>query len=191
MIKKEKRPNTADDKKSDCNELIFCQAVDEDNKYEITDCTNVNEHSALDAVLNGIAELDEELFPANVWGLEAYRQSAGNDYDFLIAALKEKQDDAAEQKVIGFALLRCFDDAEIIRIAVCQSERKKGIGKRLLMELLNEAEKRGIHDMILEVRASNEAAKRLYESAGFMIEGIRRKYYCNPTEDAVIMRFKW
>ncbi len=145
-------------------------------------------------IISEISRIDGILFPTNVWGYESYLKSAENDYDYLIAATdtacgaEDRQD---EEAVAGFALLRCLDDAELIRIAVDTAYRRQGIGYRLLTALKDEAERRGIHDIILEVRESNEPAKRMYEKAGFVTEGIRKKYYSEPTEDAVIMRFKW
>ena len=145
------------------------------------------------AVLSGIERIDKMLFPANVWGYASYLKSAENDYDYLITATDEACSAGCErsEEVAGFALLRCFDDAELIRIAVDPLRQRRGIGLKLLKALIEEAKGRFIHDIILEVRESNEAARRLYEKAGFVTEGIRRKYYSEPTEDAVIMRFKW
>ena len=94
-------------------------------------------------------------------------------------------------KLAGFALLRCFDDAELIRIAVDTKQRRHGIGERLLDNLLQEARTREIHNIFLEVRSSNVPAIRLYEKAGFINAGIRKGYYSNPTEDAIIMRYTW
>lgn len=145
------------------------------------------------AVISEIAKIDEALFPSNVWGAASYLKSSENDYDYLIAAIDEANAAEPEQQGVtaGFALLRCFDDAELVRIAVDKKYRRQGIGEGLLTALTEEAKGRGIHDIILEVRASNEPALRLYEKAGFTTEGIRRRYYSAPTEDAVIMRYKW
>ena len=218
-----------------------------------------------DSITEQIARLDELIFPANVWGLESYRSSVLNDYDYLIAAVcKEEEqaaftvlepgaadiscsaasdggnpkevhnantdvnaetdvqaaaadntgaadyeasendgypeaaeraescsDNAAAPAVAGYALLRCFDDAEIIRIATDSRYRRQGIGSMLLDSLHAEAHKRDIHSIFLEVRSSNMPAIRLYEQAGFERAGVRRDYYSAPTEDAIIMRYTW
>ncbi len=134
-------------------------------------------------VLQQIASLDAAIFPRNIWGLESYRKSTVNTYDYLTAAITNK--------VAGFALLRCFDDAELIRIAVEPGLRRQGIGEQLLNDLLQEVKKRDIHDIFLEVRSGNEAAIGLYTKAGFVNAGIRKGYYSNPAEDAIIMRYTW
>ena len=134
--------------------------------------------------LKQISELDEAIFSGNIWGIDSYRKSTVNEYDYLTVAMDSS-------KLAGFALLRCFDDAELIRIAVDTRQRRHGIGERLLDNLLQEARTREIHNIFLEVRSSNVPAIRLYEKAGFINAGIRKGYYSNPTEDAIIMRYTW
>lgn len=138
----------------------------------------------LEQALQQIAGLDAEIFPGNIWGIDSYRRSTVNTYDYLTAAMDGSS-------LAGFALLRCFDDAELIRIAVDTRFRRQGIGEQLLSDLLREVRKRDIHDIFLEVRSGNEAAIGLYTKAGFISAGVRKGYYSNPTEDAIIMRYTW
>ena len=63
----------------------------------------------------------------------------------------------------------------------------KGIARKLLKQLLEEAKKQNLHRIYLEVRASNIAAVTLYEHAGFKEVGQRKNYYDNPREDAILM----
>ena len=89
--------------------------------------------------------------------------------------------------VVGFAgATVLFEDSELLRIAVLQSERGKGFGGKLLDILIRNAKERGAEKMFLEVRVSNTAARNLYESRGFSVTGIRKKYYADG-EDAVGM----
>lgn len=171
--------------------------------------------------LKQISELDKAIFSGNIWGIDSYRKSTVNEYDYLtVAIIKDNSDEdnhvvtksdnigdrnqnktAASDTDIdrehssgslaGFALLRCFDDAELIRIAVDTTFRRQGIGEQLLSDLLQEVRKRDINDIFLEVRSSNEAAIGLYTKAGFINAGVRKGYYSNPTEDAIIMRYTW
>ncbi|MDD5832257.1 MAG: ribosomal protein S18-alanine N-acetyltransferase [Clostridiales bacterium] len=92
-------------------------------------------------------------------------------------------------RVAGFGLLRCFDDAEVVRIAVRSEYRREGIGSRLLEGLISEAKRRKVSGIFLEVRSSNLAAVSMYRRAGFTEEGIRKNYYSSPAEDALIMRY--
>ncbi len=134
--------------------------------------------------LREVAEIDAALFPGNVWGLSSYAKSAEQDYDFLIVA-------AGGAFIKGFALLRCMDDAELIRIAVRPEYRRQSIGRKLLNALTDETHRRDIHSIFLEVRSSNTAAAAMYEAAGFDRVGVRKAYYSNPQEDALIMRYTW
>lgn len=141
----------------------------------------------LERALHRISDIDEEIFPGNVWGLKAYSDSTVHDYDHLIAAFAKT--DAKDETLIGFALLRCFDDAELIRIAVDKSFRQWGVGRKLLDELITETEKRNIKDIFLEVRVGNIPAVSMYRAAGFTDAGVRKNYYSEPKEDALIMRY--
>jgi len=93
-----------------------------------------------------------------------------------------------EEDVIGYAALRILaGEGEIQRIAVHPSCRRQGVGKKLMEEMTSFATNQGVGDITLEVRAGNQAALSLYKSYGFSEEGIRKRYYRNPEEDAVIM----
>lgn len=106
-------------------------------------------------------------------------------------AFTEENDAACMHKIslAGFALLRCFDDAELIRIAVDESCRRHGIGRALLERLIAEAGTRGVSSIFLEVRSGNTPAIAMYEAAGFTREGVRKGYYSGPKEDALIMKY--
>lgn len=94
-------------------------------------------------------------------------------------------------EVIGFiALLYSFDTADILDIAVMPSHTRKGIAKTLLFYAFEHCAKKGITELLLEVRASNTAAIALYESAGFERIHLRKNYYSAPLEDALIYRRK-
>jgi ribosomal-protein-alanine acetyltransferase len=89
--------------------------------------------------------------------------------------------------VAGFLVTRQVapGESEILNIAVDPAERRAGIARRLLTDAL--ARVKGT--WFLEVRASNAAAIRLYESVGFTRAGNRKDYYDEPAEDAIVMRF--
>lgn len=87
----------------------------------------------------------------------------------------------------GF-IMRAADEATLENLAVMPRFRRAGIGGAITEMLLHVAEADGARVCFLEVRASNEAARRLYEKAGFREISVRRDYYEKPTEDAVIMK---
>lgn len=90
--------------------------------------------------------------------------------------------------VLGYCVLRTLaDEGEIQRIAVNPAFRRQGIARKLMESMAAVARMKGAREVALEVRESNESARKLYESYGFRQEAVRRGYYRNPTEDAIIM----
>jgi len=90
--------------------------------------------------------------------------------------------------VVGYAVLWCvLDEGELANLAVRPRFRGRGLGRKLLEEVIAVARGRGIAKMYLEVRVSNQLAAGLYRSVGFTDVGTRRAYYDQPREDARIM----
>lgn len=88
--------------------------------------------------------------------------------------------------VEGYILCsKVLDECHVIRIAVREGMREKGIGKRMMEKLFEEA--KGINKFYLEVRASNLAAGKFYKKMGFTESYVRKKYYSDNGEDAVFM----
>ena len=81
-----------------------------------------------------------------------------------------------------------MDESDMMNVAVHPDYRRKGIAEALVAELVEALKKRESHCLTLEVRASNEPAKALYEKLGFTQVGLRKSYYRNPKEDALILR---
>ena len=75
----------------------------------------------------------------------------------------------------------------MVNVAVKPEYRKRGIASGLLNELMRAGSERGVKDYTLEVRAGNHGAIALYENLGFKSEGIRKDFYREPVEDALIM----
>jgi ribosomal-protein-alanine N-acetyltransferase len=90
--------------------------------------------------------------------------------------------------VVGYAgLMVIVDDAHVTTVAVAPSHQHRGIGTRLLLVLLRDAIALGAERVTLEVRASNRSAQALYSRFGFAPSGVRKGYYVDNREDAVIM----
>ena len=81
-----------------------------------------------------------------------------------------------------------MDESDMMNVAVHPDHRRKGVAESLVNELIEALKKRGSRCLTLEVRASNEPAKALYETLGFVQVGLRKNYYRNPKEDALILR---
>ena len=93
-----------------------------------------------------------------------------------------------EGKVIGYV---CADyrlhESYVLTLAVHPDYRRRGVATVLMDEAIRELKERGCVFLYLKVRASNAGAREFYEHLGFKVEGIRKKYYDTPEEDALVM----
>lgn len=93
-----------------------------------------------------------------------------------------------ENQAVGYILYTLTDfDLDIDSVFVLDAFRKKGIGKKLVLEVLSMATKKGLEKVFLEVRKSNIPAISLYQSQGFIEFSVRKKYYFDG-EDAICMQ---
>lgn len=91
-------------------------------------------------------------------------------------------------ELIGFcAYWRVVDEVHINNLAVLAAFRRRGIARALMERVLTEARADGATRALLEVRRSNADARRLYEGLGFTLAGVRRQYYSQPVEDALVL----
>ncbi|MBU6423658.1 MAG: ribosomal protein S18-alanine N-acetyltransferase [Chloroflexota bacterium] len=94
----------------------------------------------------------------------------------------------AGDAVVGYGgLWLMVDEAHITTFAVLPEHRRQRIGERMLQRLFDIAQEMGAEWLTLEVRVSNLPAQRLYEKYGFRRAGVRRRYYSDNNEDALIM----
>ena len=84
-----------------------------------------------------------------------------------------------------------MDESDMMNVAVAADFRRRGIAESLIVSLVTELKARGSRCLTLEVRASNVPAIALYEKLGFSQVGLRKNYYRNPREDALILRKEW
>lgn len=92
-------------------------------------------------------------------------------------------------KPVGYAgMYTVLDEGMINNVAVDPAFRRRRIASELLSALIRHAEEHGVKELTLEVRHSNEAAVRLYEKEGFVPVGVRRNYYVDPREDALLYK---
>ncbi|HMS54256.1 MAG TPA: ribosomal protein S18-alanine N-acetyltransferase [Fimbriimonadaceae bacterium] len=81
----------------------------------------------------------------------------------------------------------CIDEAHVTNVAVAEEDRRKGVGKSIVKELLDKSVDSGATCSTLEVRAGNHPAIQMYKSFGFVPVATRKRYYPDNHEDAVVM----
>jgi [ribosomal protein S18]-alanine N-acetyltransferase len=145
--------------------------------------------------LPSVMVLEEELFAPDTWTEAMYRDelSRGDTRYYVVAEfhLEGEDDDEPEggaPVLVGYAGLIAYDDeAHVATLGVAKALQGEGVGSLLLDDLLSEADKRS-PVVLLEVRADNEIAQRLYTRRGFEEIGRRRGYYQPSGDDAVVMK---
>ena len=128
-----------------------------------------------------MAALDIVCFAAP-WSEEAFRQELEeNNLAFYVVAELKGQ-------VVGYAgLWAILDEGHITNVAVSPEHRKRGIGHAVVEVLVDATEQAGLNSFTLEVRTSNITAQNLYKKFGFTEAGLRKGYYEDNGEDAIIM----
>lgn len=131
-----------------------------------------------------IADLELAIFP-DAWSLPALQESLRQKSRTWFGGIW------LEGLLIGYVIFYyVLDEGEIARIAVDPAHRRKGAAARLLHAVEDFCEEKGIDRLMLEVRKSNVPAISFYREYGFAEDGIRKNYYKNPVEDAVLMSRK-
>jgi len=134
--------------------------------------------SEIDAVL----AIEEASF-TSPWTREMYvaeLENEGISYCFLART--------GTGEAVGFcSFWRVVDELHINNLAVLPAWRRTGVATSLLDHVIREGVRMGARRATLEVRRSNEPARRLYERFGFSVAGVRRAYYTNPVEDAIVL----
>lgn len=131
--------------------------------------------------IKSICDIEKESFPTP-WTAGAFQNELTNNHfaHYLVMEL-----DGAIAGYGGMWVI--MDEAHVTNIAVRGVYRGKKLGERLLLELRRMANQNGAKRMTLEVRVSNRVAQNLYEKLGFRSVGVRKGYYTDNNEDALIM----
>ena len=136
--------------------------------------------TAVPADIPALLELDRAAPAAAHWSESEYRRLFTKDTGRVTLVIEGDY-------VQGFVAGRDLGlEWEIENIVVADATRRRGLGERLVGELLGLAGSRGAQSVFLEVRESNGAARRLYSKMGFIEIGCRRSYYKDPEEDALL-----
>ena len=132
-----------------------------------------------------VAELEKICFGSAAWSEKSIASELNNALSLWIVAVED-------EKILGYVGSQTvMGETDMMNVAVHPDYRKQGIASGLITELIGALKKRESHCLTLEVRASNEPAKNLYKMLDFEEIGIRKNYYRNPREDALILRKEW
>ncbi|WP_430591565.1 ribosomal protein S18-alanine N-acetyltransferase [Humidisolicoccus flavus] len=157
--------------------------------------------------LDRIMAIETASFGDTAWTASMMRQELASEWNYYVLAI-ESTDGAASavpnessempttaaalddsESLLGYAGLRAVEkDGDVQTIAVAEHARGRGLGRRLLRNLLEEAARRRVRSVFLDVRADNPSARALYESEGFIEIGVRPNYYASVGVDAIVMK---
>ncbi len=132
-------------------------------------------------LLDDVYALEQECF-SHPWAREDMEDSFNNPAYFFFVC---KDDENRPVGYISYYQIR--DEAFINNVCVTKDARRQGAGRMLVQRAAQSAQDNGASFLSLEVRSKNEPAVKLYESEGFEVEGIRRRYYSDPEDDAFLM----
>lgn len=130
--------------------------------------------------LDQVVDIEQNLFSVP-WTKEGFLTYLMKK-DTMFFVVEEKE------RILGYcSMMTVLDEGDILNVAVRSDRQKEGIGQFLVDSMLRMADMQGIRLVHLEVRQGNGTARRLYQRLGFKEDGLRRDYYENPVENAVLM----
>jgi len=134
-----------------------------------------------EADVAAVAALEAENF-SRPWSYDAFLKILSDENYIVMIAKKE-------DAFLGYCVLLCTgEEADITNVCTAPSARGKGVATEMLTALMEEGRSRGVVEFFLEVRESNTPARGLYTKLGFEEIGLRKNYYEEPREHAVLMK---
>ena len=140
-------------------------------------------------MLPEIVSLEEACFSAPWTRKMLEAELTGNPFaHFLVALRQDWSGGEANSVILGYhCFWIVFEELRLMNLAVQGTMRRQGVGRALVMEACRLGFEQAATRAILEVRASNDAARSLYTQMGFIQVGKRPQYYTHPTEDALLL----
>ena len=136
--------------------------------------------SLTEEYVDRVCVLEEEAF-SMPWHRESFLEMIENENACYLVGIIDGR------VVASCGLRNIVGDGEITNVVTAGDMRGRGIAEKMLLKLMEQGIQMGVEAFTLEVRKSNEAAIHLYEKLGFVSEGIRKNFYEEPVEDALIM----
>lgn len=150
--------------------------------------------------ISEIAALESDIFP-DPWSEKSIRNTLENPQARIWAIISRQAppcscastspEHAGKPQLLGYVIFYyVLDEGEIARIATSPQHRRQGVAVRLLEKMRAFSYEQNITRWLLDVRISNETAIHFYKAAGFAEDGVRKNFYANPPEDAILMSCK-
>ena len=147
--------------------------------------------------ISEIAALESDIFP-DPWSEKSIRDTLENPQARIWAIISRQAppcscastapEHAGKPHLLGYVIFYyVLDEGEIARIATSPQHRRQGVAVRLLEKMRAFSYEQNITRWLLDVRISNETAIHFYKAAGFAKDGVRKNFYANPPEDAILM----
>jgi [ribosomal protein S18]-alanine N-acetyltransferase len=138
--------------------------------------------------LDALANLERRCY-THPWSVRGFRDALRRGERGLVMVARAPASAGAQRGILGYCVIEtAADELHVHNLAVQPELRGGGIGRRLLTIALEVGDHRGAEVALLEVRESNQPAIELYRSMGFVAVAVRRSYYSQPTEDALVFR---
>lgn len=132
------------------------------------------------ADLQSVSDMERMLF-SDAWSKKGLQDTMEHPCGHILVA-------ETDGRVVGYAIVYLVaDEGELMRLGVLPAFRRQKIGQGLLEYAAHLGKEKGICRIFLEVRDSNRTARSFYEQCGFTTDGVRRNFYENPTENAILM----
>ena len=127
-----------------------------------------------------MADLEKKIF-SDAWTSTGIYETFCQNQAFVGVA-------ECDGEIVGYCIIYyVMDEAEIARVAVDEKVRRQGVGRGLLDYICECCKIKNINRLLLDVRERNEGARRFYEQYGFVVDGIRKNFYDQPKENAILM----
>lgn len=137
--------------------------------------------------LDQLVALEKRIFTSDAWPRKLWQGELASPYTWYLAVVPTD----APREVLGYAGLLSLpsaNDGDVQTIGLSEELRGHGLGRALMIQLHDEALRRGVREMYLDVRVDNPVAQGLYRSFGYQEIGVRKGYYQPDNVDAVVMR---
>ncbi len=130
--------------------------------------------------VQAVVQIEKDVF-STPWTRQGFFDALSQEQNIFLTAW-------TDNRIVGYCgMYVAADEGEITNVAVAEDARGRGVGRKLVAEIIRQAAASGVVQIFLEVRRSNQIARNLYESRGFVPQGIRKRFYRLPEEDAVVM----